>query len=267
MSTAIRSAELPLGVTLPYAEHGEPSGTPVVMLHGWSDSWRSFEGVLPYLPPSIRALSLTQRGHGDAARPESYAVSDLSGDVVAFLDALELDSVVIAGHSMGTTVAERVAIDHPDRVAGLVLIGAQPTFAGLHELFAAVAQLTDPVDVDFIREFQESTVARPVAPGLLEMAIAESAKLPARVWHRSMDGTLRADFSDELASVGAPTLIIAGERDDIAPPDAAEELRSLIPGARLVVHADAGHAIHWEDPAGIAAELTSFVRDAAPVAT
>src|SRR5215213_7642351 len=111
MSIRIRVAELPGGVHLPYAEHGDPSGTPVLMLHGWSDSWRSFEGVLPHLPASIRALALTVRGHAGATAPDRHTIADLSGDVVAFLDSLGIGAAVIAGHSMGTIVAERVAID------------------------------------------------------------------------------------------------------------------------------------------------------------
>lgn len=267
MSTRIRSAELSTGVRLPYVDHGDQSGRPVVMLHGLSDSWRSFEGVLPHLPSSIRALAVTLRGHGDATRPEGYALHDVGDDVVALLDELGIESAVIMGHSMGTIVAERIAIDHPDRVDGLVLMGARPTFAvpDMDELHEAVSMLTDPVDPGFIREFQESTIVRPVAPGLVDMVVAESSKLPARVWQRLMRDTVLVDFSAELGSIAAPTLIVAGERDDFAPPEAAEALRSAIPGARLVSYAAAGHAMHWEDPARVAAEMTSFVTDLAVV--
>jgi len=250
MTIQIRDAALPSGVRLPYAENGDPDGLPVLMLPGWSDSWRSFEGVMPHLPTSIRALALTLPGHGDATGPERHDVRDMSEDVVAFLVLLGIETAVIAGHSMGTIVAQRVAIDHPGRVAGLVLLGARPTFAApnMEELYAAVEALSDPVDEGFIREFQESTVLHPVAPGLIDTAVAESAKLTARTWHGTLAGVLKADFSGDLPLIGAPTLIVAGERDDISPPADARRLRALIPGARLVVHRDAGHAMHWEDP-------------------
>jgi non-heme chloroperoxidase len=80
-----------------------------------------------------------------------------------------------------------------------------------------------------------------------------------------MDETMRVDFSAELGSIAAPTLIVAGERDDIAPLADAEALRSTIPGARLVVYEDAGHAMHWEEPARVAADLASFARDLAAI--
>jgi non-heme chloroperoxidase len=120
----VTSVALPTGVTLPFVEQGDPAGVPVVLLHGGTDSWRSFEPVLPYLPSSIRAFALTQRGHGDASRPASgYHPRDFSADVAAFLDSQGLESAVIAGHSMGSTVALRFALDYPERTRGLVPMG------------------------------------------------------------------------------------------------------------------------------------------------
>jgi non-heme chloroperoxidase len=268
MPTRSRAADLPGGVRLPYAEHGDPLGPPVLMLHGWSDSWRSFEGVLEHMPADVRALALTLRGHAGTTGPDRHALEDLSADVVAFLDLLGIDAAVIAGHSMGTIVAQRVAIDDPGRVAGLVLMGGQPTFAVPHldDLYAAVAGLTDPVDVGFIREFQESTVVRPVAPGLINMAVAESLFLTAATWRRLMDGVLRVDQSADLESIAAPTLVIAGEDDDVAPLAHAWQLAAAIPHSRLSIHDDAGHAMHWEDPRRVAAEIAAFTREQAAVA-
>ena len=67
---AIKSVELPGRARLAYAEQGDPLGIPVLLLHGATDSWRSFERVLPHLPDSIRAIAVTQRGHGESSRPE-----------------------------------------------------------------------------------------------------------------------------------------------------------------------------------------------------
>ena len=78
---------------LPYVEQGDPAGVPVVLLHGGTDSWRSFEPVLPYLPGSIHAFALTLRGHGDASRPAAgYRPRDFAADVAAFLDSQGLES-------------------------------------------------------------------------------------------------------------------------------------------------------------------------------
>ena len=103
----------------------------MLLLHGYTDSWRSFELILPHLPSSVRAIAPSQRGHGDADRPASgYGAADLAADAVALMDALGLDRAVVAGHSMGSLVAQRVALDHPGRVRGLVLLGAFATLRG-----------------------------------------------------------------------------------------------------------------------------------------
>jgi pimeloyl-ACP methyl ester carboxylesterase len=98
------------------------------------------------------------------------------------------------------------------------------------------------------------------------MAVSESRKLTADAWRELMDGVLRVDFSAELPSIGAPTLVIAGERDDIAPLGDAGTLAALIPGARLAIYDDAAHAMHWEEPARVAGDIAAFAREAAAVA-
>src|SRR5215210_1321605 len=164
MPITLDAVELPNGVRLPYAEQGSSDGIPVVMLHGITDSWRSFEPVLPYLPASVHAYGVTQRGHGDASRPGSYELDELVEDVALFMDAVGLRSAVLCGHSMGSIVATRFAIDRRDRTDGLVIAAGAPTFAalGVDEMTAELAAMSDPLDVDYLRGFQESTLARPI---------------------------------------------------------------------------------------------------------
>ncbi len=78
MAPVSKSVELPNGVKLPYTDQGEPSGIPMLLLHGGTDSWRSFERVLPHLPRSVHAFALSQRGHGDADRPRRATVPTIS---------------------------------------------------------------------------------------------------------------------------------------------------------------------------------------------
>jgi pimeloyl-ACP methyl ester carboxylesterase len=235
----------------------------MLLLHGVTDSWRSFEPVLPHLPPSIRAFALTQRGHGDAERPaRGYRTRDFAADITAFADALGLASFIVVGHSMGSTHALRFAIDHPRRTRGLVLLGCFASYrsnAGLVEFAqSAVYPLTDPIDPRFAREFQESTLARPVPQAFLDTVVQESLKVPARVWRAAFEGLFEDDFADELHAVGAPTLLLWGERDALTPRQDQEVLLRRIPGARLRVYEGTGHGLHWEQPARFAAELAAF---------
>ena len=116
------------GVSLEVAERGAPGGQPVLFLHGYTDSWFSFSSVLERLPPTVRAIVPTQRGHGDSDRPECcYRPSDFAADAVALLDALGVPRATIVGHSMGSFVAQRLAVDAPGRVSRLVLVGSGAT--------------------------------------------------------------------------------------------------------------------------------------------
>lgn len=263
METAIKSVVLPSGVRLRYVEQGGRAGVPVLLLHGTSDSWRSFEYVLPELPDWMRAIAVTQRGHGDADRPATgYRTEDFADDVGALMDALGIDKAIVVGHSMGASIAQRFAIDHPARMLGLVLIGARASWhrhPGVLALGEAVATLSDPVDPDFVREFQLSTLARPVSPAYLEAVVAESLKLPARVWQASFfECVFRADHTAELGRIATPTLLMCGGRDDFAR-DEQDTLAGAIPGANLQIYPDAGHALHWEEPQRFAADLAAFV--------
>jgi pimeloyl-ACP methyl ester carboxylesterase len=260
-----RTVALPNGVTLQYIDRGQPSGVPMIFLHGVTDSCRSFEPLLDRLPDTIRALAITLRGHGASSKPDGgYRYADMAEDVCAFMDALEMPAAVIVGHSMGSMVAQRFATLHTHRVAGLVLMGAFRTIhahAGVQEFWdTALSTLTDPVNPRFVREFQESTLARPVPPEFLETVVSESLQVPARVWRETFQGCLETrDFSDELARVGAPTLIAWGELDTYASREDQDALQAAIAGSRLVTYSDGGHAFHWEDPERFAADLLEFV--------
>jgi non-heme chloroperoxidase len=259
----VKSVKLPNRVKLQYVEQGDSSGTPLLLLHGITDSWRSFERVLPHLPESIHAFALSQRGHGDADRPAAgYSPQDFAADLAAFLDTLDLGQVVIAGHSMGSSIAQRFALDYPERALGLVLAGSVTTWRGhpdFVELWdSVVSTLTDPIDPDFVLEFQESTLAQPVPPAFLETIVQESLKLPARVWKAALlEGLLEADFSRELEKIKAPTLIVWGDQDTLTGSE-QEALAAAIVGSQLMVYPGAGHGLHWEEPARFAADLVTF---------
>ena len=262
----IKSIDLPNGIRLPYVEQGDPAGIPVIFLHGYTDSWHSFEPVLPHLPESIHAFALTQRGHGEAERPTmGYQPRDFAADVAAFMDALRLERAVIAGHSMGSTIAQRFGLDYPGRTLGLVLIGSFAGFRdnpGIMEFWnLALSQLEDPIDFSFAREFQESTLAQPVAPAFFETVVHESLKVPARVWKAAFQGLLEGEFPTELGKIKAPTLIFWGDQDVYCPRSDQETLRTAIGGSRLVVYPGVGHALHWEEPERFAGDLVAFIEN------
>ena len=238
---------LSTGVTLSYAAQGDPAGVPVVLLHGYTDSHPSYAPLMAHLPERIRAYAVTARGHGDSDKPErGYALADHVADVAAFLDAVGHEAAVVAGHSFGSYTAQQFAVDHPERTV-------------------AIAELEDPVDPAFARAFQESTITRPLAPGQLDRAVAESCKLPARVWKAALNGVLAATPPTEAGAITAPTRIIWGDRDQYIPRGEQLRLADAIAGAELIVYEGTGHAVHWEEPARVAADLAAFVSPRGPL--
>ena len=260
-----RHVDLPDGTRLKYMERGDANGTPVILLHGYTDSMRSFERVLPYLPRSLRVFALTQRGHGESSKPAgSYASDVFARDVAAFMDAHGLERAVIVGHSMGSTVAMRFAVEYPQRTQALVLEGAfmpRPANAEVSKFLDEVAMLSDPIEPGFVRDFQKSTLAQPVPSEFFEMVVGEALKVPAHVWKAALQPYRHTDFSAALAKIQVPTLLVWGDRDSFTGRNEQDALASAIAGSRLVIYTGAGHSPHWEEPHRFAGQVASFVTE------
>jgi non-heme chloroperoxidase len=225
--------------------------------------------VLPLLSPEYHAFALTQRGHGDSERPECcYAPDDFAADVDAFMEAVGIEEATLVGHSTGALFAQQVTLSYPHRVSRLVLIGAQtPANEVILGLREEVRALEDPVPPEFVREFQESTIYRPVPDEFLDTVVSESLKLPARVWRDYMEGAVLSidhDYVVQLREINVPTLILWGERDALFPREEQERLTTAIPDATLKVYFETGHAVHWDRPEEVVRDLETFMKDTSP---
>ena len=254
------------GPRLHWAEQGDPDGEALLFLHGWPDSWFTFSRVLERLPARLRALAIDQRGFGDSDRPESgYGIADMAADVVAFLDALAIDRVTLIGHSYGTFVARQVVHSRPERVTRLILIGtgfaaANPVTRGLQ---VALRSVPDPVPLEFARDFQASTAYRPLPPEFFERIVAESMKLPARLWPVQIDRLLEHEDAEQLRNITAPTLLLWGDKDALFSRADQDRFVEAVPHAELKVYEETGHCPNWERPEQVATDIEAFVdRDA-----
>jgi non-heme chloroperoxidase len=257
------TVQLPTGVRLSYAEQGNPRGHPIILLHGYGDSWFSYSGVLPLIDQKYHVYAIDLRGHGDSDRPPAgYAMTDLAADVLGFMDDRRLARVTVVGHSMGSFVAQQLALSAPERIARLVLIGSGTTprqILGMAQLDSAVRSLDDPVPVEFVRGFQAGTVYQPVSGEFMDRVVAESGKLPARVWQGLMAGMLATDAAGGLNGKRIPTAIFWGDRDATFSRAEQDALVQAIRGAELLVYPETGHALHWERPARFASDLHAFL--------
>ncbi len=262
--TRFATARLGTGPRLHYAERGDKEGEAIVFLHAYADSWFSYGRVLPLLSPAYRALAPDQRGHGDSDKPECcYAADDFAADVDAFMDAVGIEGATLVGDSSGGLIAQRVALSYPHRVSRLVLIGSPTTLVTNETVMEAgeeILALEDPIPPGFVREFVEGMIHHPVPDEFLERTVSEGLKVPARVWRDYYEGVvLKTDDRSRLGEIGAPTLILWGERDAVLPREEQERRAAMIPDATLRVYPDTGHLVHWERPEWVVRDLEAFI--------
>lgn len=263
MRTTLNHVRLPNGLRIEYAEQGRRGGPTLLMLHGITDTWRSFAPVMPWLPPDWHVVSMTQRGHGGSSTAASYRTRDFAADAAALVAALGLPPVVVVGHSMGAVNALRMAIDHPEAVRGVVAAGAFASFSdkpGLVDFVEGqMLTLGEQVPHALAEAFQRDTIAGPVAPGLLETMVDECLRTPAATWRGAFAALLEDDFTAELGRVQVPVLLPWGDADLFAPEEDQRRLLRLLPRARRAVYRGVGHALHWEQPRRFTVDLEAFV--------
>jgi non-heme chloroperoxidase len=259
---------LATGLRVHYAEQGDREGEAIVFLHAYADSWFSYARVLPLLSPEFRALVPDQRGHGDSGKPGCcYAADDFAADVDAFMEAVGIEEAILVGDSSGGLIAQRVALEYSHRVGRLALIGSPTTLVGNEAVRAAreeILALEDPIPQGFVEGFVLGTFRDPVPEWFLEGVVSESLKVPARVWRNYYEGLLLAvDDTSRLGEIGAPTLILWGERDALLPREEQERRAAASPNATLRVYPETGHLAHWVRPEWVAQDLQAFIRKTA----
>jgi len=163
-----KQVRLPNGLQLNYVELGDQKGEPLLLLHGYTDSSRSWSLMVPHLS-RYRLLIPDQRGHGGSDAPQCcYGSTQFADDARLFLDALGIERAAVAGHSLGSMVAISLAADHPERVSRIILIGSTALVpvdrsAWLYESALALRAPLDPSS-QFLREWHPSNQPTPVDP-------------------------------------------------------------------------------------------------------
>lgn len=249
-----RTVALPTGIEMRYVEAGEPDGEVVLFVHGYTDSHISFRPTIESLlarRPGVRALAVDLRGHGGssmppaaecAAEPERcFTMARLADDVLAFMDALALERAHVVAHSLGSMVAQVVALAAPQRVQSLVLIGSAARVEGNpvirdfvlaeliegtwkpsleakgHDWPADAYELT-PVAADSGAEawLVANWVAEVAAPpAYLDEMAAMTARTPIGTWLGVARAVLEFDNVDELRELSVPTLILWATQDAV----------------------------------------------------
>lgn len=232
-------------ITLHYEVYG--AGEPVLLLHGLGSSAEDWQLQVPAFAERFRVITVDLRGHGTSDNPPGGCTMALmAADVIGLLDALAVPAAHIVGLSMGGMIAFQLAVDQPERVRSLVIVNSGPSLIprNFRERMLVRQRLL------LAQSFGPAVTGRFLAPRLFPKP--EQAPLREQFvtrWRRNdraaylaaMRACVGWSVADRVSAIRCPVLVISGDRDYL-PPDAKRAYTEMIPGARLVVIADSGHA-------------------------
>ncbi|OHV72658.1 alpha/beta fold hydrolase [Ensifer sp. LCM 4579] len=257
-----RRVELPGDRPIAFVDSGG-SGPPLLLLHGYSDTGRSFYPLEPFLA-GYRLIVPDLPGHGASAVGDGMRVSDFATSIDGLLAMLGVSQIAVIGHSMGAMTAIELAARRRDDVRALVLLSAslRPDFGSKSPLSCAIRALRDPIDPAgrFLRDWY--SCSRPVEPAFLSKMRVDAAAMPAAVWHCILEGFAKTDLRRSAMRVTAPVLCIGGSADPLFDGSHREALAHAFPSARSITLDGYGHNPHWEDPERVAALMVSFIAEA-----
>ncbi len=254
--------QLNTGIKMAYVELGENNSETYILLHGYTDSSRSFQQVIEQLyqlSPQSRIIVPDLRGHGSTGLPNSdkgFKTIDFSNDILSLINQLSLNKVHIVGHSFGSMLAQHIALNHPEKVKSLVLMGTfvngKKNIAVQDFLFKELIygqwknQLENtygsnwkektfklaPLDLgENVTQFlKENWVSEPRAKkSFLDSICKETIHTPLITWFETLKTIREFDNTQNLSALKTPTLIIWGEDDEMMPqnPDQEELKKSL----------------------------------------
>lgn len=277
-TNASHYADLPGGVRLHYKDEGKADGPVLVLVHGFGDSHFSWEGWVARLSDRYRIITVDLPGHGLTRAPAGYLASaDGFADLVDALAAKEnLPKFAIAGNSMGGGVAWQVAVRHPERLNGLVLVDAAGWPATtLKKPPLAFKLLKYSWGRAFLRSIDNTPLIRAGLRGevgdpsvITDAFIARWAELQRAPGHRAIlmsiqPGKHSQATKETLAAIKVPTLVLWGEIDPLIEVDAAHKFAQAIPGAKLILYPKVGHLPQVEIPQRTADDTAAFLAQAA----
>jgi pimeloyl-ACP methyl ester carboxylesterase len=241
------------GIQIHYEERG--SGPPLVLLMGlgapgskWADHVAAYE-------QHFRCVLIDNRGAGESGRPPGpYTTQMMAEDAAQVMQALGIEQARVAGLSMGSGIAQELALAHPNLVRSLLLISSwarcDPYTLAVFEHFKKMRALASPAD--FVQLLQlwiasPAYYAENLAKLAQDQANAADGYMPLPAFAAQCDACSGHDTLDRLAAIAAPSLLTAGEVDIFTPLRLSAEMHARMPGSKLLIFDGCGHIHHWED--------------------
>jgi pimeloyl-ACP methyl ester carboxylesterase len=258
------------GVTLHYEISGE--GDPLLLVMGTSGAMGLWGELVPRLSERHQVIAFDNRGLGGSERGDgAISVASMAEDASALLEALDVPRAHVMGWSLGSAVAQGLALAHPEQVASAIMYATWARCDGFQR--SVITALRLPYAV---RDLEAAMTAAGIAfsPQILDDPDLEqmmAAMLPAfpqddaqmQVTVEQWDADLAHDTLDRLGDITAPTLVVVGEQDLLTPVWQSKAVADAVPGARfeLVTGPGSSHALHLERPDDLVRLVTDFLED------
>lgn len=238
--------------------HGE--GEPIIFSHGCMSDCSVWNSQIEFFSKKYKVITYDQRGHGISDKPKAdYSIETLSNDLYSLIQELNLDKVIVVGHSMGGMAALTFTLNHPDKVSKLVLVGtsAKTTFSGrilfwnmLH-IFSYESFVRGMIDFQYYEPSEQ----------VKEKALERAMKTPKFAAYECFTEFMQNyDIRDRIYEIKVPTLIIVGEKDTATPVEMSQDLNRGIKGSKLQIIPDCNHMVMIDKPKELNRIIEDFIQ-------
>jgi pimeloyl-ACP methyl ester carboxylesterase len=240
-------------------------GRPVILLHGWLGSWGLWQETMGFLGRSYRTYALDFWGFGESGKKrETYAVQDFVGLVNQFMEQLGISQAPLVGHSMGGTVSLAMAIQYPQRVRKVVVVGSPIVGSSL----AFPLKLSGYKGIAFLlfnmmwafrmtMRIVDPFICRD--PRFPDMMDKDLKRLTVESFLLSIASLRRTDLRPKLNEIKIPVMGIYGDRDNIVHPRQWQPLQEGVPHAKIIRWEKAQHFVMLDKPQDFMESLKSFL--------
>lgn len=253
-----------------FEDQGE--GTPIVFVHGWTSSHWKWYNQVEYFKINYRVITLDLKGHGQSAKPHAdYRISEFADELFEFLtQVLQGEKFILVGLSMGGMIVLTYA-SNPQYASNLLaLIPCGTSYTMENPILSQLVQKLQIGELQFDRALREmltklghdSKFARKNRE-LVQQEVEVSMQCPDHVAIACLDSFVNHyNIREDLRAIAAPTLLIAGEKDEMINPEISQTMLSLISEARLkIIGPNVGHCVHLEAPEEFNRTIEGFMEE------
>jgi pimeloyl-ACP methyl ester carboxylesterase len=255
------------GIRIHYEERG--SGDPLILIMGLGAPGSRWEDHVASYEQHFRCILIDNRGAGESDKPAGpYTTKMMADDAAGLMQALGIDKARVAGLSMGSGIAQELALNYPQMLRSLVLISSwgrcDQYTRTVFEHFKKMRALTSPADFtqllqlwiaapDYYEEHYDQMIQ--------DQINAEEGYMPLHAFIAQCDACMTHAAFDRLGQITVPTLLTVGDADIFTPLRLTAEMHEKMPGSEMLVFAGRGHIHHWEDLERFNARTLQFLRD------